>query len=389
MNAHGRHIPPFVIFPRKKMNDHLLLGSPPGTVGVLTYSGRTDSGWTDSGWTDSGWTDSGWTDSGWTDSGWTDSTVFIKWLKHFVYHVKPTPSKKVVLFVDGHVSHKSYEAIEYARANGIEMISFPPHTMHKLQPLNKIYFGPLKQYYGKACDRWMVNHPRKRTCFYYIAALFGEAFAKVSTLNKGVAGYSSCRLWPFNPYVLTEADFAPSMMTDDGNEHIASTSDATSPASPTTRAKLPQAVASTCYATSPASPTTRAKLPQAVTFTSDATSAPSNATACVTSLKAYVLSVFPLLKAEPRVGKRRTQSSELLTTSPYKHLLRSKQIKLSEKTKSRAGGMSVKKSDRRELHKGKRAPANEKARQPLADRPRKRPGSGRTASVYRCIYCND
>ena len=283
MNAHGRHIPPFVIFPRKKMSDHLLLGSPPGTVGVPTDSGRTDSGW--------------------TDSGWTDSTVFIKWLKHFVYHVKPTPSKKVVLFVDGHVSHKSYEVIEYARANGIEMISFPPHTTHKLQPLNKTYFGPLKQYYGKACDRWMVNHPMKRTCFYSIAALFGEAFAKVSTLKKGVAGYSSSGLWPFNP---TEADFAPSMMTDDGNEHIASTSNATSPASPTTRAKLPQAVASTCYATSPANPTTRMKLPQAVTFTSDATSAPSNATACVTSIKAYVLSVFPLLKAEPRVGKRRT-----------------------------------------------------------------------------------
>ena len=43
MNAHGRHIPPFMIFPRKKMNDHLLLGSPPGTVGVPTKSGWMDS----------------------------------------------------------------------------------------------------------------------------------------------------------------------------------------------------------------------------------------------------------------------------------------------------------------------------------------------------------
>ena len=75
-------------------------------------------------------------------------------------------------------------------------------------------------------------------------------------------------------------------------------------------------------------------------------------------------------------------------SSPYKELLRSKQIKLGEKTKSRAVGMSVKKSDRRELHKGKRAPANEKARQPLADSQKKRPGSG-SASVYRCIYCNE
>ncbi|KAI0229910.1 L-xylulose reductase [Lamellibrachia satsuma] len=119
--------------------------------------------------------------------------------------------------------------------------------------------------------------------------------------------------------------------------------------------------------------------------TLDVDGAPSNATACVTSLKAHVLNVFPLLKAGPRAGKRCTPSSERLTSSPYKDLLRSKQIKLGEKSKSRAGWMSVKKSDRRELQKGKRATANGKARQPLADRLKERPGSGRTDSVYRCI----
>ena len=102
-----------------------------------------------------------------------------------------------------------------------------------------------------------------------------------------------------------------------------------------------------------------------------------------------MLSVFPLPKAGPRAGKRRTQSPELLSPSPYKGLLRSKQIKLGEQTKSRAGRLSVKTSDRRELHKGKRAPANRKPRQPFADRPKRRPGSGRTESVYRGIYCNE
>ena len=64
-------------------------------------------------------------------------------------------------------------------------------------------------------------------------------------------------------------------------------------------------------------------------------------------------------------------------------------MKLGEMTKCRVGGMSVKMSDRHELHKGKRAPANGKPRQPLADRPKRGPGSSHTESVYRRIYCNE
>jgi len=189
MNAQGRHLPPFMIFPRKNMNDHLLVGSPSGTVGVAT------------------------------DSGWTDNTVFLKWLQHFVEHVKPTITKKVVLFIDGHTSHKTFAAVEFARANGIEMVSFPPHTTHKLQPLDKCYFGPLKQYYRGECDKWMVNHAGKRIGFYEIAALFGEAFSKASTIDKGLCGFASCGLWPFNPDVFSDLDFVPSMVTDNSLEY--------------------------------------------------------------------------------------------------------------------------------------------------------------------------
>ena len=70
MNAGGRYLAPFMIYTRKKMNEHLLVSSPPGTVGELT------------------------------DSGWTNSKGFVQWLNHFVEAVKPTPGKKVVLFVD-------------------------------------------------------------------------------------------------------------------------------------------------------------------------------------------------------------------------------------------------------------------------------------------------
>jgi len=54
----------------------------------------------------------------------------------------------VILILDGHGSHKTLAAIEYARDHGIVMISLPPHTTHELQPLDLTLFGPLKAHYN-------------------------------------------------------------------------------------------------------------------------------------------------------------------------------------------------------------------------------------------------
>ncbi|KAI0207258.1 hypothetical protein LSAT2_008066 [Lamellibrachia satsuma] len=110
--------------------------------------------------------------------------------------------------------HKSLEAVELARANGVGLISFPPHKTHRLQPLDKCFFGPLKEYYRQACDYWMTSNTGKRITFYNIAALFGAAYTRACTIDKAVSGFSSCGLWPFNPAVFRDADFAPSLMTD-------------------------------------------------------------------------------------------------------------------------------------------------------------------------------
>ncbi|ESN93974.1 hypothetical protein HELRODRAFT_142747, partial [Helobdella robusta] len=117
VNAHGSYLPPAMIYPRVRMNPQLLKGAPPGTLGFATKS------------------------------GWTDCEVFVKWLKHFTDVVKPTLERKVILLVDGHASHKSLEAITFARDHGIDLISFPPHFTHRIQPLDLTFFGPLKGYY--------------------------------------------------------------------------------------------------------------------------------------------------------------------------------------------------------------------------------------------------
>jgi hypothetical protein len=54
--------------------------------------------------------------------------------------VKTTEDKKVLLLMDNHESH----VLIAARENGIILLTFPPHTSHKLQPLERCVFGPFK-----------------------------------------------------------------------------------------------------------------------------------------------------------------------------------------------------------------------------------------------------
>ena len=117
------YTPPMLIFKRKRMTDLILKGSPPGTIGAAS------------------------------ENGWINSELFVKWLQHFVQHAKPGPDNKVLLVMDGHVTHKSLQAIDYARENSIVMICLPPHTTHCMQPLDRTIYGPLKTAYNAACDK--------------------------------------------------------------------------------------------------------------------------------------------------------------------------------------------------------------------------------------------
>jgi len=56
-------------------------------------------------------------------------------------------------------------------------------------------------------------------------------------------------------------------------------------------------------------------------------------TASVTTVLACIQNLCPLPNAERRVVKRRTQSAERLTSSPYRNQLQAQQMKLTEKAK--------------------------------------------------------
>ena len=113
MNAAACYIHPTLILSRVNMNDRLLRGAPPHTLGLTSKS------------------------------GWVDSNLFKQWFDHFIRFAKPTAKQPHLLLLDGHVSHKSLPLIESARQNDVILVSFPPHTSHALQPLDCVFYCPL------------------------------------------------------------------------------------------------------------------------------------------------------------------------------------------------------------------------------------------------------
>ena len=61
------------------------------------------------------------------------------------------PSNNTSIFRLGDVTYaKNLAAMYLARDAVVRMVSLPPHTTHRLQPLDVAFFGPLGTYYDEA-----------------------------------------------------------------------------------------------------------------------------------------------------------------------------------------------------------------------------------------------
>ena len=79
------------------------------------------------------------------------------------------------------------------------MVSIPPQTSHRLQPLNVSFYGPLSAAYNKGCASYLHSHPGQKISAYEVAELFGEAYKKTANVEKVVSGFKACGIFPFDP----------------------------------------------------------------------------------------------------------------------------------------------------------------------------------------------
>lgn len=184
MSASGNYVPPALIFPRKRPKAELMDGCIPEATMFVS------------------------------ESGYVNSELFVQWLKHFKKHVRTSAENQVLLILDNHSSHISLECVTYAKNNYIHLLSLPPHSSHKMQPLDRTVFKVLKDYYGNYCEQWMSTHPGRIITQYQVAGLFAKAYEKTASIGRAVKGFETCGIWPIDKHRFGEEDFLPSSVTD-------------------------------------------------------------------------------------------------------------------------------------------------------------------------------
>lgn len=215
IGASGSYVPPVFVFVRKRMNDLLMTSSPAGSIGVCS------------------------------NTGWTHSEIFLKWLQHFVSVTRCSPDFPALIVMDGHHSHETLETIDFARKDGITLLTLPPHSTHKLQPLDKSFFNALKCAYNVSANSWLRCHPGKRVTAYDVTEIFGNAYGKCATVEKATSGFAVTGIWPFRRHIFSDEDFEASRIAEfhsDGVADVPSTNLSSevqnSPTSPSTAGQV-------------------------------------------------------------------------------------------------------------------------------------------------------
>jgi hypothetical protein len=160
MNAFGTYVPPMT-WPRKNIKAVLMDRASSGSVAACH------------------------------STGWVQTDIYTMRFDHFLKFVKPNPEEPVLLVIDGHYTHtRNVEVIEKARKNHIAIVCLPPHTSHRMQPLDVgSCFHQKHTYYWQEVETWLANNPNRVVTPYLVSKLFVLAYKKAVTMEISVSAF--------------------------------------------------------------------------------------------------------------------------------------------------------------------------------------------------------
>ena len=134
--------------------------------------------------------------------GWVDSYQFSTWMDNFVMVLRGkrtlSTTSRHLLILDGHKAHLTLEILTKAKRNGIDMVSLPSHTSHRLQPLDVSCFKPFKVAFRAYKNMWSVNNHGAKVRKEDLANWMPLALKKALTTSNIKAGFRGSGIWPLN-----------------------------------------------------------------------------------------------------------------------------------------------------------------------------------------------
>lgn len=136
-----------------------------------------------------------------SSNGWSNNAIGLVWLqKVFERYTKPTrATQKRLLIVDGHSSHVNMAFVDWADQHGIILLILPPHTTHRLQPLDVGLFQPLSTNYSWELDRMMnqsSGHVSMSKSFFW--PMFKRSWDKAFTEDNIQSAFRKSGIWPID-----------------------------------------------------------------------------------------------------------------------------------------------------------------------------------------------
>lgn len=181
VNAVGIAIPPMIIFKGIRRKPELASNLPPGTKVNMAPKGSMTS------------------------------SLFVEFIQHLAQHKVPG---KCLLIFDGAKCHLSYEALEEADKNNIVLYCLPSNTTHELQPLDKSVNRSFEHHWDQEVLNYLCNSQERTLNKAAFNKIFSRTWPKCMTQTNIMNGFKATGLYPFDPDVIPEDAYAPSIITE-------------------------------------------------------------------------------------------------------------------------------------------------------------------------------
>ena len=117
-------------------------------------------------------------------NGWTTSDIGLKWLTE-VFDPETRHkdfNRRRLLIMDGHASHVNFKFLKACDERRISVLIFPPHSTHRLQPLDVGILSPLSTAYTTVFEqRWGAGEGRVNVDKAMFFSIFSDAWDRSVT----------------------------------------------------------------------------------------------------------------------------------------------------------------------------------------------------------------